>query len=118
MGSKKLYLFCTLVIFIQEHIEENCLEVYANGKWNNDVCEKQMPSICKKLAKTEWCEAALVAGDQKWCGYRGMTEDECVKEYGCCWNEALDAGDGNHCFQPVMGFDFFRFHTSKKPLYP
>ena len=33
----------------------------------------------------------------------GMTEDQCVQEYGCCWNPTLDAGSGNHCYRPAMG---------------
>ena len=54
--------------------EEDCLEVYTNGKWNDDVCDKELPSLCQKPAKTEYCEIALTSGSQKQCGEAGTDE--------------------------------------------
>ena len=67
--------------------------MWTSGKWNDDNCsDKQLPYVCKKVAKTEWCEAALVGGKQKKCGESGVTEDQCRKEWGCCWDPTVDVG--------------------------
>lgn len=50
------------------------MEVYTNGKWNDDECDKQLPSLCQKPAKTEYCEIALTSGSQKQCGEAGTDE--------------------------------------------
>ena len=48
--------------------EEDCLEIWTNGKWNDDKCDKELPSVCQKAAKTEYCELSLTSGKQKPCG--------------------------------------------------
>ena len=79
---------------------EDCVEIYNDGTWNDDPCENELPFVCKKVAPTEWCSAALLSGSQKSCGEIGTDEESCRSVFGCCWDPTIDLGSGHHCFKP------------------
>ena len=80
---------------------EDCVEIYNDGTWNDDPCENELPYVCKKVAPTEWCSAALLSGGQKQCGIVGVNEDECRNVWGCCWDPTITINyAGHHCFKP------------------
>lgn len=79
---------------------EDCVEIYNDGTWNDDPCENELPFVCKKVAPTKWCSAALLSGSQKSCGEIGIDEESCRSVFGCCWDPTIDLGSGHHCFKP------------------
>ena len=65
---------------------EDCVEVLNDGQWNDELCNQTVPFICKKVAATEWCQAATTSGNMKKCGEFGVNEEECRNVFGCCWD--------------------------------
>ena len=74
------------------------------GTWKDSPCSETKPFLCKKIAPTEFCSAAI-ASKIKPCGFIGVSETECMLEFGCWFDPTIDSGDGNNCFQPKPPVD-------------
>jgi len=82
---------------------EACGQMITSGAWNDEMCDNQHPFVCQRVRTYSYCAAAAEAGKFDQCGYDGVSEEQCVKEFQCCWNP----------IQPVKCF------VAKKPgLHP
>lgn len=83
---------------------EDCTEFLKSGQWNDDPCNATYPYYCKKIAETEYCAAARTSG-LKPCGFVGITEEECQKEWLCCYDPLEEVAPGQNCFKPKQPID-------------
>ena len=63
-----------------------------------------LPYHCKKIAETEYCAAARTS-KLKPCGFVGVTEAECMKEWMCCYDPFTEVAPGQNCFKPSAPID-------------
>jgi len=63
-----------------------------------------LPYHCKKIAETEYCAAARTKA-LKPCGFIGITEAECMKEWTCCYDPFTEVVPGQNCFKPAAPID-------------
>ena len=86
---------------------EQCIEMWTNGLWNDNSCDKLRPFICQKPAAHSFC--AVPGPERQQCGPTGVEEAECVYSE-CCWD-----GDVNQCFLPDrMGTTIYKCISSWK----
>jgi len=83
---------------------EDCVAMDEIGTWKDSPCRENKPFLCKKVAPTEFCSAAI-SSKIKSCGFIGISETECMLEFGCCFDPTIDSGNGNNCFQPKQPVD-------------
>ena len=77
-----------------------CVEFSKNGNWRDGFCNSTLPYYCKKPAETEYCAAARME-TLKPCGFVGITEEECMKDWKCCFDLHTEIVHGQHCFTPA-----------------
>jgi len=75
--------------------DEECGEMWQDGKWNDQDCDEVHPYVCKKLRSFPYCENAKIEGIES-CGFPGMSEQQCIEEWGCCFDPRANI----QCFKP------------------
>jgi len=74
---------------------EDCTEVYDTGLWNDQVCGQKRPYMCQISRQYSNC-VGIPDLDKQPCGFPGISEDECRRGLGCCYNPA----ETIQCFSP------------------
>ena len=82
-------------------VDEDCTELHKSGFWNDNPCETLYPYMCKAIAETEYCALARTS-TLKPCGFVGMSEEECMYEWHCCYDPYTEVAPGQHCFKPAQ----------------
>lgn len=81
-------------------VAEDCTELHKSGFWNDNPCETLYPYMCKAIADTQYCAIARTS-PLKACGYAGISEEECMYEWNCCFDPYTEVDIGVHCFKPA-----------------
>ena len=64
---------------------EDCTEVYDTGLWNDIICKVNRPYVCKTVRPMSKC-INIPDIEKEPCGYPGISQDECSRDYKCCYH--------------------------------
>lgn len=81
-------------------VAEDCTELHKSGFWNDNPCSTLYPYMCKAIVETEYCAMARTV-TLKPCGFAGISEEECMYEWSCCFDPYTEVAPGLHCFEPA-----------------
>ena len=68
-----------------QNCNEDCVETYDNGMWNDIICQVKRAYVCKTPRPQKNC-LDIPELEKDMCGYPGITQIECTATYQCCFN--------------------------------